>query len=318
MPLTVDRWINASCLQKAIRRNHAQHALMAAGHLLTIAPEYLVRRLAVIAVEDIGIANLPLVSGYLAEVAVLMKNPAGALPWVERLCASAKSRLLCDLSFVGTTHPDSKKLAFELGWLPPALLWKRLESETDLLTKFVALLQLPHKEVMAWVEGMEGGIGLADTIRRARRWGAEGMEIGLPLVWREQPSHEVKTNLPQPEMLGGYPAYTFDQHTRLGQRAYRAFLHHLPEIDLSPRQKLRVVGEIVFALESGLLDREAVFPAHEALKPKVWEAFTPKGYGPEDMAVWVKLVQERLPLLAEHRRQVVFTSHNPSLSGLKS
>ncbi|MFZ2587973.1 MAG: hypothetical protein WAZ18_07650 [Alphaproteobacteria bacterium] len=310
--IPLDRWIAASLLQKAIRRNHPTHAMRAAHCLLEMAPAYLVRRLGVIVVEDIGPANLPLVQAYLDHVPELMAYPRLTLPWVERMCGSLKSRLLCDLSFVAATHPTAKQQAFEYGFMPTSTLLECLTYEPDLLTRAVLLRCLSFKDVCAWVEQRHGPT-MADTLRRARRLGTENMELGLPLVTGEQPTHIVTMSLPPPDLLHGIPTYALEQHTRLGLRAYRQFLNHLPDINLPHRVKLHVVGEILFALESGLLDRESIFTSHENLKPLVWESFTPQGHDASHMAAWIEMVQARLPLLAKCKRQV-FTPHNLSLS----
>lgn len=315
-PPIPDRWIAASLLQKAIRRNHPDHALRAATYLAREAPAYLVRRLGVIAVEDIGPANLPLLEAYLAHVPDLMAHPRRTFSWVEQMCASVKSRLLCDVSFVAAIHPRARQLAFEAGFQSPEQQAELLETSPDLLTRAVMARTLPFKYIAAWTEATFGP-DLATLMRRARRLGTEQMELGLPLVVGEQLTRTVSTPLPPPDLLHGLPTYALDQHTRVGLGAIRQFLNHLPDIPLPHRQKLHVVGEILFALEGGLLNREAMFACHEALKPLVWESFTPQGYDAADMTAWVAMVKAKLPMLTACK-QDVFTRHNPPLSEPKS
>ena len=100
---TSDRWLLASQLQKAIRRGHRAFAGEAAARLVELDPQYLWRRLRVIAVEDIGLANMPLVATTLAiggkralqkrlgEYRVLHHI-------VAELCGSIKNRTACELS----------------------------------------------------------------------------------------------------------------------------------------------------------------------------------------------------------------------------
>jgi hypothetical protein len=57
-PLPTTPWIAMSALQKAIRRGHEDLAHRAAATLLVDAPDRLWRRLAIIAFEDVGLANI--------------------------------------------------------------------------------------------------------------------------------------------------------------------------------------------------------------------------------------------------------------------
>jgi len=61
IPVPLDPWLASSLLQKAIRRGDLDHAMMAAMAFYTHRGQGIWRRLALIAVEDIGVANLPLV-----------------------------------------------------------------------------------------------------------------------------------------------------------------------------------------------------------------------------------------------------------------
>ena len=57
-PLDISPYVAMSLLQKAIRRGREDLALQAAATLLRDAPDRLWRRLGIIAVEDIGLADL--------------------------------------------------------------------------------------------------------------------------------------------------------------------------------------------------------------------------------------------------------------------
>ena len=67
IPSDQSPWLLAALLQKSIRRGRTDLALAAANGLLAYRPERLWRRLAVIAVEDVGLGNLD--SVYLAVAA---------------------------------------------------------------------------------------------------------------------------------------------------------------------------------------------------------------------------------------------------------
>ena len=55
--IEVSTWLAKAILQKAIRRGETGFALGAASRLLELAPDQLWRRLAGLAVEDVGFAN---------------------------------------------------------------------------------------------------------------------------------------------------------------------------------------------------------------------------------------------------------------------
>jgi replication-associated recombination protein RarA len=61
-PLNVSPWLAMSLLQKSIRRGHVALARRAAATLLRDSPERLWRRCGGIAFEDIGVADLNVVS----------------------------------------------------------------------------------------------------------------------------------------------------------------------------------------------------------------------------------------------------------------
>ncbi len=106
-----DKWLASSSLQKAIRRNHVGEAMRAARMLMQIDEAYLWRRLKIIALEDIGAANMNMAGQVLWG--------AGKKQWQEKhrsrelflsyfvqgLCASKKCRSLDDSLYVANYHP---------------------------------------------------------------------------------------------------------------------------------------------------------------------------------------------------------------------
>ncbi len=57
IPLAADRYVALSAMQKAIRRGHEDLALRAAMNLMVGGPHAIWRRFAMIAFEDVGVAN---------------------------------------------------------------------------------------------------------------------------------------------------------------------------------------------------------------------------------------------------------------------
>ena len=108
-----DKWRLVSNLHKAIRRGNASLAIASALSLLEIDPGYLLRRLPVIALEDVSFGNLHLCALILAS--------AGRRRFLERLgiecviaklvgdlAASPKSRTGCDLISLSESHREAE------------------------------------------------------------------------------------------------------------------------------------------------------------------------------------------------------------------
>lgn len=94
-PFIPTRWLLLSALQKSIRRNRVEFALSAARRLHQTEPLNLLRRLKVIAVEDVACGDLPLVHRVLT--AQQLDLPV-LLELVAAMCGSVKDRSACDLT----------------------------------------------------------------------------------------------------------------------------------------------------------------------------------------------------------------------------
>ncbi|MGV3550159.1 hypothetical protein [Rhizobium sp.] len=100
--LRKERWLASSLLQKAIRRGDLDWGRAAARAIIEVEPHRLWRRLATIAAEDIGLADLTLVGDAVAAYRSYPQMDAEA-SWaiadqlVRRLVASPKDRSVDDL-----------------------------------------------------------------------------------------------------------------------------------------------------------------------------------------------------------------------------
>lgn len=99
--LQFDRWILASLLQKAIRRDEPEWALPAAASLLRIDPVGLWRRLLVIAFEDVSFAD----------VALVAENPRGKIEEMESIHRKRVGlrRLFRGTTLQGTEMPRTEQ-----------------------------------------------------------------------------------------------------------------------------------------------------------------------------------------------------------------
>lgn len=97
-----DKWLLVSCLQKSIRKGFCDLALNYADKLYEIERSYLVYRLSVIAIEDIGLGNVDLIHDFLStEIKKANIEERGGKDYimkiVESLSLSGKDRSACDL-----------------------------------------------------------------------------------------------------------------------------------------------------------------------------------------------------------------------------
>ena len=60
-----DKWLLVSCLQKSVRKGFVDLAIDYASKLYDLERSYLVYRLSIIAVEDVGLGNLSLVNEFM-------------------------------------------------------------------------------------------------------------------------------------------------------------------------------------------------------------------------------------------------------------
>lgn len=113
-PLPVDRWIAASVLQKAIRRNDPKTAMRAAFTLFHQDRRVLWRRIAVIALEDVGAAS----PGAIVKTLAVCHDPAcrakigdlkTALHVIRLLCSSVKIRLADEVFSIADRAPEYRK-----------------------------------------------------------------------------------------------------------------------------------------------------------------------------------------------------------------
>ena len=318
-PFLNQRFIDASCLQKSIRRNLPQYALPAAQRLFTNAPSYLIRRLGTIALEDIGMANLPLVMRYMAEaVQVVDRTDATTRAWVmrqvETLCASSKSRYLTEISFTTHFHPAFQRFTTEMQLLGEAKALDLLTLEKDPLAAQCIARTLPPATLATLVPPE-----VATLFQNARTLKTEGLHWALVPALREQPLPAVTHSLPAPTLIGGLPSYTYDKHTRSGSLALRRFLKlHMPELHkLETERAWFAMYLLLFEAETGRLDVEVPFPKQPRVKFRFWE--TTK-LDPVWLEALVPVVKARLPLLDECRARVVkddFTGDNTHLSPTK-
>ncbi len=124
----IDRWLAASALQKAVRRGNEEEALSCARLLSDVDPQRLWRRIAVIAMEDVGVGDVEATTQALWACRSKAWRGRHGGEWhvascvVSALCRALKSRDTDDLSIVADRHPDFGEHRVELASAPTKVL----------------------------------------------------------------------------------------------------------------------------------------------------------------------------------------------------
>lgn len=299
-----DIWLAKSTLQKAIRRGDTANALLATSVLLRLQPDGLWRRLTVIALEDIGIADLGLVEECLILCSRRTTRRHNGEEWhaaaslVLRMSGSVKCRDACDALVVADLHPrlgqlrsdivemeagDARRLLVDNGrtvgerilaaWslcgtkkFPAANIGEKAGSFNDLVEVYEQMGVHPHVLHVARLGGA-----------RTR----EGHPLSLPLIWLLSCGGKGNFREHKPSdfaRIGGWPSYAFDMHTGLGRRALSIFarrcaaLERLVKERLAPAHYLTFVGELVFRADVEVVDRRLAYTGSEQLHQEAEDA----------------------------------------------
>ena len=286
-----DKWLLASLLQKSIRRGDATYASAAADVLTTIDVTYLARRLPVIAYEDVGIANFPLVDAVRHASRDLTNGDASARAAriACTLAGSVKSRTACDILSLCSFSPEVNSLERGLARKRvPGLIKTIADSEVTVLERAVALRRLMGVRTDGCpplaLGRDERAVAMAEVFRVLKlppiaaevvlRGGqTQGLNTAIPLAFAllDASGMVAIESRHQGELgdakVNGLPAYVADMYTRPGQAAFRALLRSSLELRslldryVAPRDQVRCLGFLVFHVEGSLMDRWLSFPA---------------------------------------------------------
>ena len=269
-------------MQKAIRRGHTEAALIAADSLLQVDATYLWRRLKVVALEDVGMAD-PVACALVLQ-AVRDGNFRRKLgerrclaALVDGLATAVKDRSLTHLLLLNHNRP------------PPPPMW----------AKYVDSLKLP------WL--------IAYLAERGRS--AEKLGVQVPLLYDRMPIEtEVITLPPDPygdEIIAGLPACAFDQHTSEGKRAIAYFAVACNGVrefyERNRIDKLKTAGIALFFLEGRVLDRKLEWAGRTELcaESRVFTCMSRGFETVEQIDELTQIISDNRPQLNDVRRRVV-------------
>lgn len=273
-----DRSLLLSAWQKAIRRGDAVIACRCGLGLHDLDPAATWRRLRVIALEDVGIANVSLVAQVLAvagksQLRRRVGSPELLVGLVRRLAGACKSRTACDLLCWGT-RVDVQADAWREWLLPHPVL----PGAAGLLPRMAGLsiranggwltVHRAHADVRnGWLAALDLPPVVDYMFRRGGSTG--GLNLAAVLAWQlaQGRGSEACPGKPPPiarSSISGVPAYAWCVYTGPGREALRAFIAGPDPLAGALRrctdQPALALGHLVFHAEGDWCRRTWAFP----------------------------------------------------------
>ncbi|MEP2988033.1 MAG: hypothetical protein ABJN65_10950 [Parasphingorhabdus sp.] len=277
------KWLNISALQKAVRRGQVQRAIQFAKQGCQLDANHVFRRLAVCALEDVGIGNFLATACCLAVLGDRKhRREAGdaelAAYLAQMLAESPKSRLACDLLSLVEYNPALKPLVtdwvkaldhdlaqhvsdealpIEQKMLATWLLAGTHRFQSGVLPKSNYRPRAPLMRVMANARMPLILYYIAD--RGAART-SDALFCSYLQIWHllknENEFELIQNKIPASEIIGSFPTEAYDVHTREGKLAVNQFVLALGQLtdNLAPMD----MGNAIFRLEGGRLNKEVV------------------------------------------------------------
>jgi hypothetical protein len=323
-----------SLLQKAIRRGEENLALRAAATLLHLDPPRLWRRLACIAFEDIGVADLDTV--FLVTAALAGKTFRGQLggEWlvasslVSRMAQAPKCRAADDLLMAIEGHPSLKQVRADLVH----------ETTRDLLRIVTGPDPLPVRGLALWyVLGTDRRPSKTLLVRRGEPYtvfenlcdaglphsvveiAREGFrktgEVLCPFVallaplTLKEPKAVMDDELPSEAIIRGVPGWAYDLYSREGRAGLERFLQGTSETarwvcaSIPPSQRVGFLGGIIFRVEGGLVQRRLRWGPGDELRRLV--DLECQGFRCPNASEVLQLMKTDLTLLNEARQAIL-------------
>ena len=326
-PLSISPWLASALLQKAVRRGAFEFAAQAASTLLAVEPARLWRRLAGIAVEDIGIGDLAAVELVAASLSNKVRRDLGgdrrvAAFIIKRLSTARKCRATDDLLLAADRHPSYAKARLDLAYAPLNELLKTAVSHDDIIFRAIAITFIvrgnrglgqmaPKRQNTAALIKSFGASGVpARTLECARLCFSRTGELLPPLLCLLRPhlpacGASSNDTLPPEIDIRGVPGWALDMFSRDGRAAMSLFLGSDSESarwvrgEVPKAQRLDVFGHLLFRVEGGLCLNRLSWPLAEKLRNMVdLECHAPFL---RNAGEFLSVLRNELPLLNEAR-----------------
>ena len=330
------RWRTVSSMQKAIRYRDRDNAIYAACTGWDMSPAHVLRRLGVIALEDVGAGNLFGVAMILASLgSSTWRRTIGErrlVVWLaDQLAQSPKDRTLCELCVLANYNTGPDKL--EMSRWPDARLVDAMDDRKA---------PLAHRMTAAWLlSGTHEFYGVT-VLRQSRRHPRhliglmverglsrlllylahktisrlrEDMYVSL-LFMHEMLLSTSRTSLRQPitiepVMIGPLLAAAYDMHTREGLQALRMFGERVTEIrcylaQVPADQRARLLRFGVFLAEGARLASQLDYSGAMNLSDAAHRAeLGSPGLAPERHRAFLAAISEHLCQLNVLRTELV-------------
>lgn len=289
-PPPMSPWMAASLLQKAIRRGDVPRTQLAASSLMATDPTRFWRRLGVIAFEDIGLANLPLVG----QVTVALRGKTYrrafggdarvAIGLATDLARSPKNRAADDLLCVLTDHPMIPRLTRKMTAMSEGQLLDVVVGSTDVVKRCVAAqifainCNSPLHKVAAMLTDASGvcpSVAWLVVNGWTRTRTMLPLLVGLLTQENELKQPNPDDQMPDEVKIAGMPGWALDMFTREGKEAIRRLMAGDSDVARYARDtfpyagRTRLLGEAVFRVESGLLRHRRDGPMGQRLRSQM-------------------------------------------------
>lgn len=331
-PLHASPWVAMSALQKSIRRGDVGLASRAAATLLMADQAKLWRRVAGIAFEDIGLADLECVKLVIAATAgrAFRRDFGGehrvAGLVVARMCEAKKCRAADDL-FIAVSH------GYRLDALRNDLAREDLQQHLSHVRERRALLGASlaalHASGTRWAGQVAGkgsdpkalfaamrsaGIDheIVELAEQGFRRTREALPVLLPLLNFVLPSGDLRTACDEfPKVVvgcSGIPTYCLDGFSYEGRAALSRFMKRNTATGrwfrkyVDAERRLSVLAGAVFRVEGGLVRQRVQWPCAATLRH-----LADAGYHGMQLArpsAFLEMVRADLPVLDEVRANV--------------
>ncbi len=287
---TISPGMAVALLQKSIRRGRVDFALAAANMLLRAAPDRLWRRLTVISIEDVGVADLPVIYMTIAAstswrrlarrfgdqrlVSFVVSRLAGAArcraaddlhvtiadcqAWQDVHLELAELHLDAQLDVVaGTASIERRAIALRLAMGGTT----RRHQRTDAVFDYLCEVGFPHT--------------LVEISRTAYRQTGEQFCSFLPVLHRDFYGNEAvlaADDFPPETMVSGLPSWCLDGFSSEGRRALAYLLNtdcptaRWLRANILSGDRMAILRHAQFRVEAGLVASRLIWPTGQNLR----------------------------------------------------
>lgn len=296
LPLGCDRYVARSCLQKAIRRAEPVLAQRALANVFLHDRRSAWRALTIIALEDVGVANVDLLAQTVAAYRDRAWRARMGGDWpvlaelTRQMAESLHCQAACDLLLRATNDPAQEyDRAAALEAAADTLAAQLWDGNAPPIGRAVAALALggeldrgqQHRDPAAVFDILAEAVRsshVVATCQAAWRITRNPMSLLLPIVWEQwmltgQAYIVTGDSMSPVQTLGDVPGYALDQFTRIGNNVSRGLLREdgklkqmLSDANVPTGQQTRAVGDLLFICEGGLLAKRVCWAIGDQLR----------------------------------------------------